>query len=102
MAVAVVIDIPGGNQRFYDEIIPDMFPKDQLPEGWKMHIAGPTQNGWRSCQCGAVTGGLRGLRPRKARPNSAKAGGSDSKHDFLSRLQNDRAVNSRSTDQRGR
>jgi hypothetical protein len=47
MAVAVVIDIPGGNQRFYDEIIPDMFPKDQLPEGWKMHIAGPTQNGWR-------------------------------------------------------
>jgi hypothetical protein len=47
MAVAVVIDVPGGNQGFYDQIIPNMFPGDKLPEGWQMHMAGPTENGWR-------------------------------------------------------
>jgi hypothetical protein len=47
MAVAVVIDIPNGNQQFYDQVIPTLFPEDTLPEGWLMHIAGPTESGWR-------------------------------------------------------
>jgi len=47
MAVAVVIDVPRGNQQFYDQIIPTLFPDDKLPEGWVMHVAGPTQTGWR-------------------------------------------------------
>jgi hypothetical protein len=47
MAVAVVIDVPKGNQQFYDQIIPTLFPNGELPEGWLLHIAGPTEDGWR-------------------------------------------------------
>ena len=47
MAAAVVIDVPRGNQQFYGQIIPTLFPDDKLPEGWVMHVAGPTQTGWR-------------------------------------------------------
>jgi hypothetical protein len=44
---AVIVDIPGGNQQFYDQIIPTLFPDGKLPEGWQVHIAGPTETGWR-------------------------------------------------------
>jgi hypothetical protein len=47
MAVAVIIDVPNGNQQFYDQIIPTLFPEGNLPEGWMVHIAGPTEDGWR-------------------------------------------------------
>lgn len=47
MAVAVVIDVPNGNQQFYDQIIPTLFPEGKLPEGWVLHVAGPTETGWR-------------------------------------------------------
>lgn len=44
---AVIVDIPRGNQQFYDQIIPTLFPDGELPEGWQVHIAGPTEAGWR-------------------------------------------------------
>ena len=47
MAVAVVIDVPNGNQQFYDQIVPRLFPEGKLPEDWQLHIAGPTESGWR-------------------------------------------------------
>jgi hypothetical protein len=47
MAVAVIIDVPGGNQAFYEQIIATLFPGGKLPEGWQMHMAGPTESGWR-------------------------------------------------------
>ena len=47
MAVAVVIDVPNGNQQFYDQIVPVLFPEGKLPDGWVMHVAGPTETGWR-------------------------------------------------------
>jgi hypothetical protein len=47
MAVAVIIDVPAGNQQFYDQIIPTLFPGNKLPQGWQMHMAGPTETGWR-------------------------------------------------------
>ena len=31
MAAAVVIDVPHGNQGFYDQIIPTLFPQGTLP-----------------------------------------------------------------------
>jgi hypothetical protein len=43
MVVAVVIDVPNGNQQFYDQVIPTLFPKGTLPEGWLIHVAGPTE-----------------------------------------------------------
>ena len=44
---AVIVDIPRGNQQFYDQIIPTLFPDGKLPEGWQVHIAGPTETSWR-------------------------------------------------------
>jgi len=47
MAVAVIVDIPGGNAQIYEQLIPGLFPDGKLPDGWQVHIAGPTESGWR-------------------------------------------------------
>jgi hypothetical protein len=45
MAVAVIVDVPGGTEQLYEQL--KLFPEDKLPEGWLMHMAGPTETGWR-------------------------------------------------------
>ena len=47
MAVAVTIDIPGGNQQIYEQLIAPLFSAGKLPDGWQVHIAGPSEIGWR-------------------------------------------------------
>lgn len=47
MAVAVTIDIPGGTEQQYDQITATLFPDGKLPDGWLVHLAGPTADGWR-------------------------------------------------------
>ncbi len=47
MAAAVTIDIAGGTPPQYEQVIAEVFPEGKLPEGWLMHVAGPTENGWR-------------------------------------------------------
>jgi hypothetical protein len=48
MAVVVVAKIDGGTQEFYDQVTAKIMPGgEQLPEGGKVHIAGPTEGGWR-------------------------------------------------------
>lgn len=47
MAVAVIIDIPGGTEQQYEQITAKLFPNGKLPEGWLLHLAGPTADGWR-------------------------------------------------------
>jgi hypothetical protein len=47
MAVAVVIDVPNGNQEFHEQFVPTLLPDGELPEGWHLHIAGPAETGWR-------------------------------------------------------
>jgi hypothetical protein len=45
--VAVIVDIPGGPDQQYEQVIATVFPEGKLPEGWLVHVAGPTENGWR-------------------------------------------------------
>jgi hypothetical protein len=45
--VAVIVDIPGGTNQQYEQVIATVFPEGKLPEGWLVHVAGPTENGWR-------------------------------------------------------
>ena len=45
MAVAVIVDVPGGNEQLYEQL--ELFPEGKLPEGWLMHLVGPTETGWR-------------------------------------------------------
>ena len=47
MAVAVTVDIAGGTEKQYEQVIATVFPEGELPEGWLVHVAGPTENGWR-------------------------------------------------------
>jgi hypothetical protein len=35
------------NEQLYEQVIATVFPEGNLPEGWLVHIAGPTENGWR-------------------------------------------------------
>jgi hypothetical protein len=47
MAVVVVNEIEGGNKEFYEQVNPKVMPNGQLPKGCQLHIAGPTEKGWR-------------------------------------------------------
>jgi hypothetical protein len=47
MAVVVVNEIEGGTQDFYEQVNPKVMPGGSLPDGCQLHIAGPTENGWR-------------------------------------------------------
>jgi heme-degrading monooxygenase HmoA len=47
MAVVVVAEMEGGNQDFYERVSGRSMPDGELPEGAKVHIAGPTESGWR-------------------------------------------------------
>ncbi len=44
MAVAVIVDIPGGTEQQYEQVIATVFPDGKLPEGWLMHLAGPNES----------------------------------------------------------
>ena len=47
MAVVVVAETEGGSQEMYDKVSSQAMEGDQLPDGCQLHIAGPTENGWR-------------------------------------------------------
>jgi hypothetical protein len=47
MTVAVIVDIPGGNQQVYEQLTAKLFQEGRLPEGWQIHLAGPVADGWR-------------------------------------------------------
>jgi hypothetical protein len=45
--VAVIVDIPRRNAQSYEQIVGEHFPEGKLPKGWQVHVAGPTEGGWR-------------------------------------------------------
>ena len=47
MAVVIVNEMQGGSQEMYDKVNPKVMPGGKLPEGCEVHIAGPSDNGWR-------------------------------------------------------
>ena len=47
MAVVIVNEIEGGTQDFYESVNPKVMEGGQMPDGCQLHIAGPTDNGWR-------------------------------------------------------
>jgi hypothetical protein len=47
MAIVVVADTEGGNRDFYEQVSSRAMPEGELPDGAKVHIAGPTEGGWR-------------------------------------------------------
>ena len=52
MPVAVTIDIPGGNEQFYEQMVAKLFLDGKLPEGWLVHLpARPRAAGGSSTSC---------------------------------------------------
>ena len=47
MAIVVVNQMDGADQATYERVSPKVMPDGQLPDGCQLHIAGPTEGGWR-------------------------------------------------------
>jgi hypothetical protein len=47
MPVVIVNEIEGGSQEMYDRVNSKVMPEGSLPDGCQVHIAGPTDGGWR-------------------------------------------------------
>jgi heme-degrading monooxygenase HmoA len=47
MAIVVVNEMQGADQSVYDTLSSRVMPGGQLPGGCQLHIAGPTDGGWR-------------------------------------------------------
>ena len=47
MSVVIVNEIEGGNEELYEKVNPKVMPDGKLPEGCQLHIAGPSDSGWR-------------------------------------------------------
>jgi hypothetical protein len=47
MAIAVMVEIPGGTEQQYEQIIASVSPDGKLPEGWLVHIASASEYGRR-------------------------------------------------------
>jgi hypothetical protein len=47
MAVALVLDFPGGTREQYDEVVSRMHLDGHMAPGGQVHVAGPQGDGWR-------------------------------------------------------
>ena len=101
MAVAVIIDVPNGNQQFYDQIVPALFSNGRLPEGWQLHIAGPTETGWRIVNVVPSQQEFEEFA-RAAGPSPATTGGRNTRFDVLPCLQPDESLNKWNSESRPR
>jgi heme-degrading monooxygenase HmoA len=77
MAVVVVNEIEGGNQDFYEQVSGRVMPNEQLPEGCQVHIAGPTERGWRVITVWDSDEKFQQFRNEKLIPTMREVGGED-------------------------
>ena len=77
MAVVIVNEIEGGDQNFYESVNPKVMPDGKLPEGCQVHIAGPTENGWRVITVWDSDEHFQQFRNDKLIPALREAGGDE-------------------------
>jgi hypothetical protein len=77
MAVVTVNEIEGGNQDFYDQVNPKVMPGGKLPDGCQVHIAGPTENGWRVITVWDSDEQFQQFRDEKLIPALRESGGEE-------------------------
>ena len=46
MPIAMLMEIPGGTQKMYDDVMADL-ALEGVPEGGICHVAAPMEGGWR-------------------------------------------------------
>lgn len=77
MAIVVVNEIKGGNQDFYDQVNPKVMPDGNLPDGCRVHVAGPVENGWRVITVWDSEERFQQFRNEKLIPAIQAAGGEE-------------------------
>ena len=77
MAVVIVNEIEGAGQDFYDQVNPKVMPGGQLPDGCQLHIAGPSEKGWRVITVWESEDQFQQFRNEKLIPAMREAGGED-------------------------
>ena len=77
MAVVIVNQIEGGTQDFYEQVNPKVMPGGKLPDGCQLHIAGPTENGWRVITVWESDEAFQQFRDDKLIPALRDAGGEE-------------------------
>ena len=74
MSVVVVNEMDGGDQGFYEQVSSRVMPNNQLPEGCLVHIAGPTDRGWRVITVWNSDEQFQQFRDEKLIPTMQEAG----------------------------
>ncbi len=77
MAVVVVSELSGGTQHLYDQVSARVIPENRLPEGCQVHIAGPTNGGWRVITVWDSEEQLQRFRSEKLIPAMKEVAGDD-------------------------
>ena len=74
MAVAIVMDFPGGTREQYDQVVEKMDLGGQMPDGGLHHSAGATAEGWRVVDVWESMDKFQRFAEAKIRPHSAEVG----------------------------
>ena len=77
MAVVVVNEVEGGTQEFYEGVTSKVMAGGELPPGAQVHIAGPTENGWRVITVWDSEEDFQRFRDEKLIPALQDAGGEE-------------------------
>jgi heme-degrading monooxygenase HmoA len=77
MAVVIVNNMQGGSQETYDAVTPKVMPGNQLPQGCQLHVAGPTEDGWRVITVWDSAEQFEQFRNEKLIPALREAGAGD-------------------------
>jgi hypothetical protein len=75
--VAVTVEIAGGNEQKYEQLIATVFPEGNLPEGWVTHVAGPSDNGRRIMKVVPSQEQFEAFAPEQLRPALQQVGEGD-------------------------
>jgi len=77
MAVVIVNNMQGADQSVYDEVSPRVMPDSRLPDGCQLHIAGPTDDGWRVITVWDSEEQFQAFRDQKLIPALQESGHAD-------------------------
>ena len=74
MAVAVIVDLPDGNEQRYEQVSATVFPDGKLSRGLALAPRWPDRDRLAGGERRAITGAVRDIRPRAAPPRLEKQG----------------------------
>jgi len=74
MAVAFILDFPGGTREQYDDVVQRMDLRGQMASGGLVHVAGSTEDGWRVIDVWEDASSFERFRDAQIMPHTQAAG----------------------------